>query len=497
MKSIVIVGAGIAGLTAGIYAQQAGFSTTIYEQHSIAGGLCTGWDRKGYHIDGCIHWLTGTRPGTALNNAWRAVGALGDDITLHQHTSFGQYHYPEGTITLWQDLERTRRELLALSPQDSAEIDTFIAYIKGLAGMEVPALCPMDMMPFKQLLPFMAGMKDAGQVMSATNRYTCTQYGLRFKHPAIQKMFADCMPQGYSVSAFLFSLAAFCGGNAAVPMGGSRALAQRMQQKHLALGGTLHLGTGVQQICVQRGVATGVLLQNGEVCSADYVISACDANLLFKNLLQDKYTPKAYTQRYANPTVNPVSSSVLCSFAAAADVSSLPSSLNFAPHPYRCGNHTVQYLGVKTYAYDPSFAPQNNCVIEVNTMLSGQDFAYWQNLCKDKPAYTAEKQRLAAEIQQKLEEALPQLKGTLTLLDVATPVTFYRYTGAYQGAWMSFIGTPKAKRLHHKGPVKGVKNLYFAGQWTQTSGGLPIALTSGKFAVQYICKKEKLNYLFA
>lgn len=111
MKSIVIVGAGIAGLTAGIYAQQAGFSTTIYEQHSIAGGLCTGWDRKGYHIDGCIHWLTGTRPGTALNNAWRAVGALGDDITLHQHTSFGQYHYPEGTITLWQDLERTRREL--------------------------------------------------------------------------------------------------------------------------------------------------------------------------------------------------------------------------------------------------------------------------------------------------------------------------------------------------------------------------------------------------
>ena len=64
MKKVVIIGAGIAGLTCGIYAQKNGFETEIYEQHTIPGGECTGWDRGGYHFDGCLHWLVGSKPGT-------------------------------------------------------------------------------------------------------------------------------------------------------------------------------------------------------------------------------------------------------------------------------------------------------------------------------------------------------------------------------------------------------------------------------------------------
>jgi len=57
MKKIVIIGGGIAGLSAGIFAQKNGFESTILEKHHTLGGECTGWDRQGYHIDGCIHWL--------------------------------------------------------------------------------------------------------------------------------------------------------------------------------------------------------------------------------------------------------------------------------------------------------------------------------------------------------------------------------------------------------------------------------------------------------
>jgi phytoene dehydrogenase-like protein len=44
----MVIGAGIAGLTAGIYAARSGFDVTIIEQHSIVGGMCTSWKRKGY-----------------------------------------------------------------------------------------------------------------------------------------------------------------------------------------------------------------------------------------------------------------------------------------------------------------------------------------------------------------------------------------------------------------------------------------------------------------
>jgi phytoene dehydrogenase-like protein len=41
-----------------------------------------------------------------------------------------------------------------------------------------------------------------------------------------------------------------------------------------------------------------------------------------------------------------------------------------------------------------------------------------------------------------------------------------------------------------KGQLKGIKNLYVAGQWTNSPGGLPVAVASGKFAVQRILKKQ-------
>ena len=54
-KSIIIIGAGIAGLSAGCYGQMNGYRTQIFEMGTKPGGLCTSWKRKGYTIDGCIH----------------------------------------------------------------------------------------------------------------------------------------------------------------------------------------------------------------------------------------------------------------------------------------------------------------------------------------------------------------------------------------------------------------------------------------------------------
>ena len=49
-KSIIIIGAGFAGLAAGIYARLNGYRTQIFEMHSQPGGLCTSWKRKGLHL---------------------------------------------------------------------------------------------------------------------------------------------------------------------------------------------------------------------------------------------------------------------------------------------------------------------------------------------------------------------------------------------------------------------------------------------------------------
>ena len=52
--SVAIIGAGIAGLCTGCYAQMNGYRAHIYEMHTKPGGLCTAWTRNGYTIDACI-----------------------------------------------------------------------------------------------------------------------------------------------------------------------------------------------------------------------------------------------------------------------------------------------------------------------------------------------------------------------------------------------------------------------------------------------------------
>ena len=94
-----------------------------------------------------------------------------------------------------------------------------------------------------------------------------------------------------------------------------------------------------------------------------------------------------------------------------------------------------------------------------------------------------------------LESNFPELKNHISIIDIATPKTFNVFTNAYKGSWMAFTNTPNSKLMDHKGFIKGVDNLYFAGQWTRPPGGLPIAATSGKFIVQRIAKKDKLDFL--
>jgi len=88
MKKIIIIGGGVAGLTAGIYAQKNGYDSCILEKNHILGGECTGWDRKGYHIDGCIHWLVGTKENTPMYKLWETAGALGNTVEIYHPETF-------------------------------------------------------------------------------------------------------------------------------------------------------------------------------------------------------------------------------------------------------------------------------------------------------------------------------------------------------------------------------------------------------------------------
>ena len=95
-----------------------------------------------------------------------------------------------------------------------------------------------------------------------------------------------------------------------------------------------------------------------------------------------------------------------------------------------------------------------------------------------------------------LRDELGLQDDEIELLDVCTPLTYERYTNAYEGSFMAFISNVKTQGLVIAGILKKLKNFCIASQWLMAPGGLPPALMLGKHAAIRTCKyfhKEFVN----
>ena len=238
-KKVIVIGGGITGLSAGIYALKAGFEAEIYEKNTIPGGECIGWNRKGYHIDNCIHWLTGTLKGTELYDVWKTVGALSDDTEYAKIDSFYTSTYNGQKATLWNDLERTQRELIAVSPEDEEEIRKFIQNVEWSKQCLFPARKPMEMWGIKDYIEMGKNMADFPKVMKEFGKISLEEYSRRFKSPLLQKLMCDYLPKSYCAYSFLVSYATMVMGNGGIPMGASLQMSLRMEKKFKDLGGKI------------------------------------------------------------------------------------------------------------------------------------------------------------------------------------------------------------------------------------------------------------------
>jgi phytoene dehydrogenase-like protein len=124
---ILIIGAGIAGLATGCYAQMNGYQVRILEAHRLPGGLCTAWSRQGYTFDGCIHHLAGSGPASWLYRVWQELGATQERAFLFPE-DLVRIEAPDGqALTIYTDIERLAEHMHTTWPGDRAAIDTYLA----------------------------------------------------------------------------------------------------------------------------------------------------------------------------------------------------------------------------------------------------------------------------------------------------------------------------------------------------------------------------------
>ncbi|MBP3568363.1 MAG: NAD(P)/FAD-dependent oxidoreductase [Lachnospiraceae bacterium] len=482
MKKVIIIGGGIAGMTAGILLQNAGFQTEIFEKNAVPGGQCTGWKREGYFIDNCIHWLTGTREGSALHELWKEIGALGDNVEVHEKEMFFSSRLNGETLTFWRDKERTRQEMLELSPEDEKEINKLMDYVELAETMTVPVEKPFDAMNLFDWMKLGMSMKSMGKVMKEYGKMDIRELAMRFRHPLIQRAITDYMPEGYQAYAFLASYGTVTGGNGDIPKGGSLAMALRIAAKYKENGGIVHTNTPVAKIVLKGKRAEGILLQDGTKVSADYVVCACDTDFTFGVLLPKQYMPKGLKKMYEERKAYPVSSGFQIAFAVDGVFPEITGTRVFSCEEIGVGSKTVQAMSIQSYDYEPAFAPEGKMILQSNFSQNEEDYRYWERIYSDKTEYQKRKSEIAQQAMERVIAEYPFLDGKIRVIDVWTPMTYTRYCNSYKGAYMSFVTTKQAKSITVPGTIKGVDNVLLASQWQMGPGGLPTAAAMGKFA---------------
>lgn len=484
MKKVIIVGAGIAGLTAGVYARQSGFDVTIYESHTIPGGASTSWRRKGYLFEGGMHWLTGSSPKTQLHKLWREVGALNDNVPIYNRDPFYTLEYNGQTACLYRDVDKLCKHFLEISPEDKKEILSFCRDIRKFTKVSMPI---SDIKGVKvknkssMKLSSLLGMLFAIPRMSFYSKQTIKEYTERFKSPLIKMLLQNIAGPDFVSTAMTFTIATLASGDGGYPEGGSLGMANRIAKYFEALGGKILYGKAVSKVTVREDTADGVIV-GGEHILADAVIVTRDTlsaiDTLFESPIHEAWAEEM--RRNTIPMIN-----TFISIGVEADLSDMPESEAFLlEEPIVCGGVPVYGMGVNNYAGFKGYAPAGCTAI--TTAIMGDSYDYWKS-CKENGTYESEKQKLAEAFIKILAAKYPKTVGKVAVWDVATPLTYERYLGSYKGSWMTIVGKGNSMKSYPSKP-EGIKNVYFASQRLMLPGGLPVAAMMGRKAVQCICK---------
>ena len=494
-KNIIIIGAGISGLSAGCYALMNGYSTSIFEMNKIPGGLCAAWERKGFTFDISMHMLTASVSGP-IHRMWKELGVAGK-FKFYFHNHIAQIEGMGRKLNFSTSRKQLEDEMLAISPEDAKLIKEFISIIFGPDMMKASSMKPTELKNLFDKLKVIPFILPLIRFFYRYNGVTVQQFAARFKNPFLReavRFFIDA--PGWPMPQFpMMVMAGFVKGGvveAGTPLGGSQQVAFHIEDFYKQLGGKTHYKSRVTDLIIENDRVAGIKLKDGSEHRSDRVIWAGDGHTLIFDILGGKYINEKIRNMYENWI--PVKPMVHVMIGVNRDLSEEPHRIIYEPEePVTIAGQEHKWMTVIHHCFDKSMSPAGKSAIEV---WFATEYTYWEELATDRKKYNAEKQRIADYTIRQLEKRWPGFSSQVEVIDVPTPVTYMRYTGNWKGSPDGWYLT--LDNINDMEPIRelpGLGGLNMVGQWTTTFSGTVLAALSGRQVIQLMCRKEGKKFV--
>ncbi len=475
---IIIIGAGLGGLTAGAKLAKEGKKVLLIEQHSQPGGCATTFKRKNYILEVGLHEMDGPSPRDMKNKIFTELEVF-NNVEFIKVPEF--YHFVSShlEITIPHDSAAAISVLKEKFPEESAGIDAFFNQIlnpkRKPAGNE-----PVKDISLGEFLDSIIHNDDLKLVLLGNLGY-----------------FHD---DPYSISLTYYSVAqgSYFTGGASFIKGGSQKLSDHLAAYIKNHGGEVllsHLATG---FIIENDKIQGVQFSKKKAPASETLTAFADeiianaampeiAELLpgefglnLKDKIKNQRPGASLLTVYFgfNKSLKTLGHQHYSTFIYDGSVKTQADILSNNTGPFPTRSFTFIDYG----QIDSGLAPEGKSVGAICCIDYLKD---WENLTEEQ--YEARKEEVANIFINRLGKLIPGIAGAIEYYEVGTPYTVKRYTLNPGGAVYGFAQTPGKEQIETSDIFK---NLHFASAWGKTGGGFSGAIYSGFLCAYNILRKK-------
>lgn len=504
---VVIIGAGIGGLTAAALLAKCGLEVCVVEMAPHSGGYLVRFERDGFHFDTAIHWLNQCghdglvrrifdliapdSPKTIENKRIRRFVNDSYDYILTNTPD----EMRDNLISKNKEEEKAIRKFFRASKATATAFSRLAKYARSQETMSMTEKAQLFLKSGKAALPLIRYLPFSAKMGM---KHFFRSSGLRQLYSTEDKLLSCMVPVGW----------AYNNDYQLPPIGGSQAFTEWLVEILKSWDASVFFNSRVNKINVDNGKSSGIsFTRQGEThdIQARYVIAACDAESVYLRMLPEGTVNQKIIKKLQNAEVyNSCLTVSLGLNCPTEDLGIFEEQVlirrdDITKKEQESGDPDKTEISViASSSRDATVAPKGKGVIMLYTSCTIDYEDFWKtergsdNEYIRGDAYKAFKKEYADILIKRVEEKLiPALRSHIEVIDIATPVTYLRYTDNRDGAIMGFRPNSKNIRNNVASISTPVENLYIGSQWAGIGGGVPNAVKAGMNSALLIIKKEK------